>query len=292
MPEVTSPAPPPDGIRHSFTPLEREIMKRTLTIATGVLVGLAAVAIAGAPASAHTPEVSVDCDSIELTLTGYPAGSTVGGTLDGADVGTTTFDGSFSSGPFALDPTVAHTWSIVIDSSDGEKYDKVITGSSDPDCIPEEPPVVPEKPEPVVTVEVGEDGDCETGIVTRYETPFTADWSLIDNVWVLGEPVAGETVITNRPATEVECPVEEPPTEEPPVVVPPVEEPPAVVTPPVEAPVTPPTVDQVVPVTETVDALPETGADVNPIGFLVGGILAFAGVVLAIAAKTRRRATK
>lgn len=245
-----------------------------ITTATA-LVGASVLLMAG-PASAHTPELTYDCDSIEVTLTGYPSGSTINGVLDGVNLGTTTFSGNYSSGPIVLDPSVAHEWTITIDSSDGDRFDKVITGQSPAVCLP----VVPPKPEPVVTVKTGEDGDCETGIVTRYETPFTADWTLVDNVWVQGEPVAGETIITTRPATATECPVEEPPVVVPPVEEPPVVTPPAVEVPPVVTPPTtvPPVLEQTTPVAET---LPETGADFRWAGLALFLIVAGAGLMIA-----------
>lgn len=263
------------------------MFKKIGAVTTALALAGAGILFTAGPASAHTPELIVECDSLTANLTGYPDGSTIGAVLNDVNLGTTTFGGNYNN-TVALDSTRQNDWVVTIDSSDGDQFDKVITGMSSEDCLPDEP-VVPPKPEPIVTVEIGEDGDCETGIITRYETPFSQDYTLVDNVWVLGEKVPGETVVSTRPATEVECPVEEPPTEEPPVVEPPVVEPPVVEPPVVEPPVvTPPVVDTIVPVTDTIESLPETGGEsFNPFLILAAGVMAFAGVILTIANRTR-----
>lgn len=75
----------------------------------------------------------------------------------------------------------------------------------------DEPVVVPEKPEPVVTSVPSDSVDCEARVVTTTTTTTTTDWVLVDNVWVPGTPVV-TTSATTREATEVECPIDETPT--------------------------------------------------------------------------------
>lgn len=139
----------------------RAILAPTATAAllTGVVgTGLA---LAAAPAAeAHDQALAVSCTSIGLTLTNYPQGSTVSGTVDGVDLGSSTFGPSFSQSA-ALDPAVPHTWSIVVVSGDGDhRFDRTFVGQSDPACIPvvtppvTTPPVVvppTEEPTPPVT---------------------------------------------------------------------------------------------------------------------------------------------
>lgn len=105
--------------------------------------------------------------------------------------------------------------------------------------VEECPPVVPEKPEPIVTEASSQSKDCDSRTVTTVTTVTTTDWVLVDNVWVKGEPVTVETSATrDMTVNEVgECLVA-PPTTEPPVVNPPTTNPPVVVNTP--AATTPP----------------------------------------------------
>lgn len=72
----------------------------------------------------------------------------------------------------------------------------------------EEPPVVPEKPEPVVTVKADETVKCDDKVVLIRETTTSIDWKLVNNVWVQDEPVVSVKDST-RPATAQECPLPE-----------------------------------------------------------------------------------
>jgi hypothetical protein len=68
--------------------------------------------------------------------------------------------------------------------------------------------VVPEKPEPIVTVTHKDTVNCETKVVTRTETTERTDWKLVDNVWVKDVPVI-TTTTSERPANTVDCPLPE-----------------------------------------------------------------------------------
>lgn len=69
---------------------------------------------------------------------------------------------------------------------------------------PGEPPVIPDKPEPVTTVKDEETVNCATRTVTKTTTTTVQDWVLVDNKWVPAEPVV--TVTTqDRAASETEC---------------------------------------------------------------------------------------
>lgn len=160
---------------------------------------LAIVGVLAAPqaAQAHDGGVTATCTSLSANLSNYPAGSTIGGTLDGVNLGTSTFGPSFSQ-TAALDPAVPHTWSITVTSGDGDpRYSFTSAGKSDPSCIPvvEEPPVVTPPVEPPV-------------VVPPVEPPVT------------------EPPVVTPP---VEPPVVVPPVVTPPVVTPPVVTPPAAV---------------------------------------------------------------
>lgn len=68
--------------------------------------------------------------------------------------------------------------------------------------------VIPEKPEPIVTVTRDETVNCESKTVTLRETTTTIDWKLIDNVWVKDVPTSSY-IDTERPGDTRDCPVEE-----------------------------------------------------------------------------------
>jgi len=141
----------------------------------------------------------------------------------------------------------------------------------------EEPVVMPEEPEPVVTVEEVETVDCEAGTVTTTTTTTTQGWVYDEatNSWVAAEPVE-EVTSSERPATAEECPVVVTPTPEP-------EEP--VVTP--EPDVTPAPVAA----RTTTDGLAQTGFDgFGTLWALTGGALALAvGALLTVLGLRRRQ---
>ena len=189
-------------------------MKKFLATASVVALvsGGLVLASAGA-ASAHTPELTVTCDSIQLDLTNYPAeGNFLTAVLDGQDL-SGPFGNQFHSGSIALDPTVPHTWTILIDSSDGYAYDKDLSGSSSEDCIPDEPEIPTQPEDETSTIISTPVTDCEAGTITVTEqttrTPYI--WDAIKWVWVLGESVNDEPIVTVTPTTVEECPIEEPP---------------------------------------------------------------------------------
>lgn len=246
-------------------------MKRILSIVCAVLIGLAAMVLAGAPASAteqhedrevywampdggtpenvtwpqtHAPGGATDC-GIWYQVDLYPADA-----VDGL-----TADGILTSGE---DSAVVISWRFEYGG----------------DC-----PVIPEQPAPKVEETSSSVPDCEAKIITTTHVKLTYTPILVDNVWTFEgvEPVA-EYSETTAPTTETECPVVVVPPVEPPVVEPPV------VTPPVDAPVVP-VVDDV-PVAQ-VDELAETGAE-SGILPIVAALMVAAGVVLMIA---RRRAS-
>lgn len=259
-------------------------MNRTRITAALAAVGLAAIgslALAG-PASAHDQTFDVTCTSITVNLTNYPAGSTIGGTLDGVDLGTTTFGPSFSQSA-ALDPAVAHSWSIVVVSGDGDhSFDRTFAGVSDPACIPVvvppvEPPVEEEPPvvvPPAIVLEprVQDYVDCLGGRFVLDNTgsnqpvTFTVQQTAYqvaagaalhtDADGTLYQPVDGLYTVTALDqtwefASAGNCPVDEP------------EEPATTVVPPVTAtPVTPAT--PVVPVTPAAPTTPATLTAITP----------------------------
>lgn len=200
--------------------------KITALSATAAVV-LGAAFFGASSAQAHDKKVDLTCTSINLSLTNYPANSVVDGTLDGQALGATTFNGSFSFSQ-ALDPTVPHTYSLVVKSGDGNaRFNINESGKSDPACIPTPPPVVTEPP-------VEETPEPTPEVTPPAEEPTD-------------EPT--ETTPTDEPG--VPGPVDETPIDEPIVELP-------------EAPVVPTTPEAVSPNVTTPEApaaaQPRTGA--------------------------------
>lgn len=188
-------------------------MKKTTAAITALILGGAGSLALAVPAFAHDNSINAQCDRITLTLTNYPNGSTVSGTLDGADLGTQAFGGSLGNyyGTVNIDPYIVHTYSVDVVSGDHQKRYDLHTGvlSTTPCAVPT-PPVT----EPPVT-----------------------------------EPPVTEPPVTAPPTDEPTVPPTDTPTE-PPVTTPPTDEPtePPVTTPPTEEPTSPPTTEP--PVTE------------------------------------------
>jgi hypothetical protein len=122
-------------------------MSRTLK---GIAAAAAAAAIAlgatvlASSASAHTPEVVADCDSVSVSLTNYETGNvivTIDGVAESFD-----FEGSFSK-TWDLAGT-GHTYSVVVDAP-GTEFDRTFdaTVAACPTPEPSQPPAT-ETPTP------------------------------------------------------------------------------------------------------------------------------------------------
>jgi hypothetical protein len=131
-------------------------VKKLLAGGTLAVLAFGGMIATAAPASAHNPNATASCDAVNVDLTMYPDGSTVAVTVDDAAVETVTLQGGGNgwnnfAKSYTIDPAVAHTWSVVIDSSDGDEYDDTLSGTTTP-CVTEQPPaeiVSPAMPETV-----------------------------------------------------------------------------------------------------------------------------------------------
>jgi hypothetical protein len=217
-------------------------------------LGLGGALVATSAASAHDKSVDLSCTSIGITLSNYPAGSTVGGTIDGVELGTSTFGPEGFSYSQPLDPAVPHTYSVVVKSGDGNyAFNVNESGKSDPACIPVVVPPTTEPTPPVVTPPVVVDViapkiqdylSCDgaafvldntgsnvdvTYTISGTEYPVAAGTALhTDADGTLLAPSGNGWTITAADETwsfvalgEDDCPV----TAEPPVVVPPTDTP-------------------------------------------------------------------
>jgi hypothetical protein len=252
--------------------------KRTIIGLAVVAAAVATMFAAPSLASAHDGGIKATCTSLSANLTNYPAGSTIGGTLDGVDLGTTTFGPSyFNSIP--LDPTVAHSWSIRVTSGDGDKrYNFTENGVSDPKCIPVvAPPVVVDIVQPHIQDYI----DCLGGRFVLDNTGSTVPVTYT----VQGTPIvvpAGQAIHTDADGTLYQpldgtytvtagdrvwtfptsgnCPIDQPTDPNPPVTNP--EVPSSPDTPTGPTPSTPPT--PTVTETPTNPTVPPTVAPVTP----------------------------
>lgn len=243
--------------------------RTTAALSAAILIGvpIAGLTIASS-AQAHDGGITATCTSLSANLSNYPGGSTIGGIVDGIDLGTSTFGPSFSQ-TLPLDPTIPHTWTITVKSGDGDsRYDFTKTGASDPACIPvvvppiEEPPVITPPPVVVIQARIQDFIDCLGGRFVLDNTRSTTDVRYIVSGDVKHEYVvpAGTATHTDADSTLINpgpngytitageqtwtfptagnCPTEEPT----PPVVPPTEDPTEQPTPPVtpSVPATPP----------------------------------------------------
>ncbi|MBD5784642.1 hypothetical protein IF650_00480 [Cellulosimicrobium terreum] len=121
-------------------------MKRLLASAAAAALALGGLVVAtAAPASAHTPRVTNDCDSLDISLTSYtPGENTVTVVLDGETVTNESFSRGFERS-FGYDPNVAHDWSVKVVAHDGNQdngYNVDTSGRTTP-CPTEAPGTEP-----------------------------------------------------------------------------------------------------------------------------------------------------
>lgn len=140
-----------------------------------VFAGTGGALAVAASASAHTPDLSCTDGAIHLSLTNYPAGSTVTGSIDGVVLLDHT---SFGPGPFtasqAIDTSAEHTYSVVVVGADGQG-DRTYEGKTSDLCgVPTTPPVTttptPEPTEPPTTT-TPEPTPTDTPTPTPADTP-------------------------------------------------------------------------------------------------------------------------
>lgn len=99
-------------------------MKKLLAGGALAVLALGGMIATAAPASAHTPNVTADCTGLNVDLKTYPRGTTIDITIDGASAESVTLTDSGWSNHikhYAFDDqTVAHEWSVIVDSPDSE----------------------------------------------------------------------------------------------------------------------------------------------------------------------------
>lgn len=261
--------------------------RTTAAISAAILIGVPVAGLAFASsAQAHDGGITATCTSLSANLSNYPGGSTIGGIVDGIDLGTSTFGPSFSQ-TLPLDPTTPHTWTITVKSGDGDsRYDFTKTGASDPACIPvvvppvEEPPVITPPPVVVTEARIQDFIDCLGGRFVLDNTASNADVTYLVNGTSYGvptgtathtdadgtiyQPVDGTYTITAGDQTWTfptagNCPTEEPT----PPVVPPSDEPTEQPSEPVTPPSTP--LEPGEPGTTPIRSTPTTPAPSQPI---------------------------
>lgn len=89
---------------------------------TALALGGLLVATA-APASAHTPVVVADCDSLDVDLSYYAkSGNRVTVVVDGKTLADDEFGDRYKKS-FELDGSADHAWSVSVDASDKNRYD-------------------------------------------------------------------------------------------------------------------------------------------------------------------------
>jgi LPXTG-motif cell wall-anchored protein len=133
---------------------------------SGIALGAACAALAGsvlfaAPAAAHTPRWSVDCDSVSVDLTYYSkkAPNTVLVTAGGKELVNKEFGASFSEELSLPEHSEPLTVTLTVDASDADRFDFKDTKTS-PVCEtpePSEPPEPSQSPKPTPTTPPSEE---------------------------------------------------------------------------------------------------------------------------------------
>ena len=121
---------------------------------------------------------------------------------------------SATDGPVSYTVTATAKNGHLFESGDSTQiFTGELAGVLDPNTEPcYVPPVIPVKPEPVVTSVDKETIDCTSKSVTTVTTTTTTDWVYDEetNTWVEAEPVITTASVT-RDATATECPTVVPP---------------------------------------------------------------------------------
>ncbi|MFE7507387.1 hypothetical protein [Promicromonospora sp. NPDC057488] len=96
-------------------------MKKLLAGGTLAILAFGGMIASAAPASAHTPNVTADCGSVNVDLRQY-SGADLTVVIDGTEVETTTFDREFVKS-YPISRTADHVWSIDVQAHDNDRYD-------------------------------------------------------------------------------------------------------------------------------------------------------------------------
>lgn len=157
---------------------EHKIRRILALSALAVMLG---AVVSPAIAGAHTPSATATCERLDVTLEFYPADTTVTVTVASQVVETTTFAEHFI-GTYPLDPSVATSWSVEVDSPDdpdGEHgWSVLLAGETEPCVTPTTVPettstTVPETPPTTVrTYECDGTGDG----INEHDYNDPTDW--------------------------------------------------------------------------------------------------------------------
>ncbi|WP_435737780.1 hypothetical protein V5D56_04030 [Cellulosimicrobium sp. PMB13] len=106
-------------------------MKRFLAGAMTTALALGGLLVAtAAPASAHTPVVVAECDSLDIDLSYYAkSGNRVTVVVDGKTLADDQFGRSYEKS-FPLDGSTGHAWTVSVDASDEDRFDWSDKGST------------------------------------------------------------------------------------------------------------------------------------------------------------------
>lgn len=273
-------------------------MKKSLL----VLLAMLAALFVASPASAHTPQASATCETLNVLLTHYNGENRVVVIVDDVTVAEHEFGDDYSNAFHLGDQYVAHTWKVKIRAHDDPEgangWSTNLTGTSTP-CVREEPI----QPEPRVVTETWTSWVCiepadGTAILNTYgqDTTFNTTLDPETWTWVEDDGTLGEVYVISSTSISVEtCNAETtPPTEEPTPTVTPTPEitgKTAAMPPKTTPAATPePTVEviEAVPATATHARLASTGtSDTGVKVYLAAGILLVGAGALALLARRR-----
>lgn len=142
------------------------MMKKILAGGALAALALGGLVATATPASAHTPVVKADCTALTVDLTAYSNDrNSVTVVVDGEEIAATTFARSFHEtyewADHDIDPASVKSWSVKVDATDGNQFDKTLTGGAIKGCTPATKPASP----------VGPAVDCEIESVDEISKP-------------------------------------------------------------------------------------------------------------------------
>ncbi|MCF4120451.1 hypothetical protein L1785_05610 [Antribacter sp. KLBMP9083] len=274
-------------------------MKKILAGGALMALALGGLVATATPASAHTPVAKADCTGLTVDLTAYSNGrNSVTVVVDGKELEATTFARSFHEtyewAGHGIDPASVKSWSVAIDATDGNQFDRTLRGGPLEDCTPTTTPVSPAAPTvncDITSVdEIAKPEDTESITYTKDAAGILATLSRGFAWGDLGPYTQQSTTTATYPAAALaelleaqECETEPTPT---PTPTPTEAAPTPVTTPtPTPTPSAEPTPSPSVTPTPSASASPAPVAGTPPIlastGAQVGGAILFALLLVA-----------
>lgn len=184
--------------------------KTATTTALAVTLGFGLAIAVPLASQAHTPDLTCRGDTLHLSLTNYPAGSTVTAVLDGVTLldGATFGPGAYTASQ-AIDVTTEHTYSVTVRGSDGQG-NRDYAGNTSALCGYTPTPPVTEAPTPEPTTPVTPEPTDEPSVPTPTDEPTTPVTPEPTDEPTPGGTPSPTTPVTPEPTPSATVPVTSP----------------------------------------------------------------------------------